>query len=515
MWLQFVCLGIGIRFLRFRRKGDLLAGALVVGATMVTFLAINGNTLVYQSIHGQNQEGLGRAYKQLELYALKLVELLMPPPQHRLVWLTDISRQYSFDAWVKGEMFSPYLGVVGITAFIWLFVEFVLCALNHREGPRRLPIYAPACLWVILYASIGGLNCLVGLFGLVLFRGSNRYSIFILAACLLFLVSRMSRLVRRWKRFASYALAAGVAALGLLDQIPLPAWSNEETALKTIESDRAYGQVLEDGLPHGAMVFQLPVMDFPESDPVVGCDPYDHLRPYIWTKTLRFSFGSVKGRTREAWQAETASLPPEQMVKRLEDYGFSAICINLKGFPDHGAGLLKALAKCGKSQLIEDDARDQACVVLNPSPNPACPHSDDAALIVFKGNWTTGLFDLPLQGLTKQRSHFAGNNKSSLYFINESPEGRNFHLTGVLVAMSAGRVDMEFEGRVIGSGQFARSAPAPLDLRLYARPGRNYLYFKSGCKPEPLLGQPQGIRVSLAIVNLQIIKDPPTPPTQP
>ena len=38
LWLQFVCLGIGLRFVLHRRKADLLAGALVVVLTFGAFL---------------------------------------------------------------------------------------------------------------------------------------------------------------------------------------------------------------------------------------------------------------------------------------------------------------------------------------------------------------------------------------------------------------------------------------------------------------------------------------------
>jgi len=303
-----------------------------------------------------------------------------------------------------------------------------------------------------------------------------------------------------------------VTALGLLDQLPPPNPDEAETVLKQLESDRAFGRALEERLPWGAMIFQLPTMDFPEADPVRGCNVYDHLRPYLWTKALCFSFGSVKGRTRKAWQKQVASLPLDQLVKELERYGFAALYLNRKAYEDRAEKLLKELAKCGKSQLIEDDAREQVCVVLNPSPNPTWPHSDDAALIVFKGNWTMGLFDLSVQGFPNQRGYYTGNSKSSLYFMNEHSEGCNFHLTGVLASVSAQRMDVEFEGRVIWSRQFAVSEAVPLDLRLYARPGRNYLYFKSNCKPEPLPGQPQGIRVTQGIVNLEIVKDPPSQP---
>ncbi len=503
MWLQFVCLGIGLRFLIYRRKSDLLAGVLVAGATILSFLAINVNLLVYQHVHGQNQFGLARAYNQLELGALKPIELFLPPPQHRLVWLTDVSRQYRFGAAVKGEMFSPYLGVVGIAALIWLFAELVRRMLNLRKGCRRLPLYAFLCLWVAFYASIGGLNGLFGLLGMIQFRSCNRFSLFIAALCLLFLVSRMSRLVRNWTRLASYALAAVVASLGLLDQLPRRDPGNAEAALKKLENDRAFGQALERRLPARATIFQLPVMDFPESDPVRDCEVYDHLRPYLWTKTLHFSFGSVKGRTRDDWQGQVEALPPDQAVKALEHYGFGGLYLNRKAYEDRAEGKLKQLTKFGKSQQIEDEARDQVCVVLAPSPNPARPHSDDAAQVVYKSGWV-------MEEPTSDGMRYWAAADASLYFVNEHSQDCWFRLTGIVTGWFAQQVDIQFEGKSLGARHLEARDGWPVNLRLHARPGRNYLYFRSDHRPEPPPGRPLDIRVTLAAVDLRIVKDPPS-----
>ena len=345
------------------------------------------------------------------------------------------------------------------------------------------------------------MNCFLGLFfGLLYFRGSNRFSIFITALCLLFLVSRISRLTRHWNRLASYALAVFVAAIGLLDQLPLPNRSEAKTALKVMENDRAFAQALEKRLPRGAMLFQTPLMGFPESAPQLGCDVYDHLRPYLWTKTLRFSFGSVKGRTREDWQKEVTSLPLDQAVKELERYGFAGLYINRMGYEDHAEGAIKELAKCGRSELIEDEAHDLVCVVLNPSLHPAWPHSDDAAQIVYKRGWA-----LDEVGGDGSHTWVAGGN-SSLYFVNDQPQGRYFRLTAMIGTMSARRVAMQLDGKTLWSELFDATQGRQVDLRLYARPGRNYLHFTTEREPEPLPGDPYSLRQAERVINLQIVK---------
>jgi hypothetical protein len=511
MWLQFLFLGLGWRLLVHRRKSDLVVGAVLLAVAASGFLLANANTISYQLGHGPNPAGVLRGYKQLELYALKPLELVLPPWQHRLAFLGDIARNYSMDAWVKGELFSPYLGVVGLCALVWLAVEFGLRAASLTRIPRRLPSHAPLCLWVLLYSAVGGLNCLVGLvFGIMYFRGSNRYSIFILALALFFLVSRMSRIVRGWSRAASSGLAAFVATVGLLDQIPARATSKLATLSTEVQNDQRFCQALEDKLPPGAMIYQLPLMNFVEADPIRDCAPYEHLRPYLWSRRLRLSFGSVQGRPRDEWQQDVAALPLDQGVKQLERYGFSGLYLNRKAYADRAEGRLKALADCGRSQLIEDEASEQVCVLLNPSPQPAWPHSDDAAAVIYPNGWKLGLFSLGKLG--KESGFWACRRKLPLYFINDSPQSREFRVTGFAIAPSPQKLELQFQGQALWSQQMVPGDTAPVDGRVLAHPGRNYLYFVSDHQPEPRPDQPQTVRVTGGLVGLRIAKDPPSAP---
>ena len=178
--------------------------------------------------------------------------------------------------------------------------------------------------------------------------------------------------------------AAALGFLILWDQVPR-APSREQTAAiaRQVEADREFTGKMEEALPAGAMVFQMPVMEFPES-PLPGVPPYDHFRPYLYSKNLRFSYGSMKGREREKWQPavqaklfEGASLDQQAgkikvneanariAVDELKRLGFSAIYINRNGFPDRGKGLEEALLDLGYTKPpIRNATGDLACIVL-------------------------------------------------------------------------------------------------------------------------------------------------------
>ena len=127
---------------------------------------------------------------------------------------------------------------------------------------------------------------------------------------------------KRPGRLVFPGLLAGLVLLGVCDQTPSdtfaytsyqPPWmavmdySNEDEFVKHIES----------AVPPGSMIFQLPQVEFPEGSPSHLMRGYDHLEAYLQSKTLRWSFGAMKGRECSRWQSATASLPPDKFVQAL------------------------------------------------------------------------------------------------------------------------------------------------------------------------------------------------------
>ena len=52
------------------------------------------------------------------------------------------------------------------------------------------------------------------------------------------------------------------------------------------------------------------------------------------------------------------------MISQLESAGFAAIYVNRNGFPDKGAGLIKAFKGIGFGDMIESDRGDLFCIFL-------------------------------------------------------------------------------------------------------------------------------------------------------
>jgi phosphoglycerol transferase len=298
---------------------------------------------------------------------LKPLELFFPPPGYGLADWGQAARVHWDRRIYRGEGGSPYLGIVGAATLAGLFT-LTLAAALHRPA-KAPPPTAVAIAWILLYSVLGGVNQILGILGFLWLRGTNRFSVWILVLVLLFLVTRRFTA----GRFAAVA-AALVAAVAIADQVPLRA-SREalRQAQVAVAGDKAFVAALESSLPPGAMLFMLPLVEFPEGRAVLGADEYEHLRPYLHARRLRFSFGADKGRPRESWQIETASQPPAQMVADLERYGFAGILLDRRAYPRNAADFLADLAAAGRRVTLSHTAGDYVFVPLHPSAAPSLP----------------------------------------------------------------------------------------------------------------------------------------------
>jgi phosphoglycerol transferase len=80
------------------------------------------------------------------------------------------------------------------------------------------------------------------------------------------------------------------------------------------------------------MVFQLPFTDFPAEAPPGKMAIYDHARPYLHSRQLRWSWAAMSGRTGGEWSRRVARTPVPEMIRQLTDAGFSGLWVDLNGY---------------------------------------------------------------------------------------------------------------------------------------------------------------------------------------
>jgi phosphoglycerol transferase len=286
--------------------------------------------------------------------------------------------------------------------------------------------------------------------------------------------------------------------VGVFDELPRPLPPDETASnRRVVASDIAFGRKMEEKLPPGSMLFELPVMSFPEAVPIHDAAGYEMLRPYLVTKTLRFTFGAIRGRNREAWQWEVEKMPAPEMIKTLEQYGFSAIFINRKGFADHGADLLKQLAAADRSETFEDDIGEQLCVRLHPSASPVLPRTDERADILFTSGWS-----IKEQTALENREWSSGN--ASLTFFSESRQPTPYSFRCVIGSLSSRHVSLMMDGREIWASEIGANQGAPVDVTVTGRHGNNKIELLTDAGPDHSRSSP--LPLAFTLVNLQITR---------
>src|SRR4029450_4512661 len=114
-----------------------------------------------------------------------------------------------------------------------------------------------------------------------------------------------------------------ILAVGVFTK-PTPAYIPAYDALRSAyRNDQQLVASLEDQLPAGASVVELPYEPFPEPA-LGGRAPYDPAKPYLHSHDLRWSWGAMRGRP-EDWAATIAGKPAAQGVPAARHEGVSGI----------------------------------------------------------------------------------------------------------------------------------------------------------------------------------------------
>lgn len=474
-WMPLMGWALLVQWLGHRRLVNLAFGLGALGVATLTFTAANLDYWLYAA-GGDARPLLERNYGGTERYALKPMELFVPPTDHRSRTLAELGGRYlRWSEW-RGEPFAPYLGAVGLAGLIWL----AAVALPRLLRGRRMPGQALSLGWLVAFASLGGvMNLFALLTGLFVFRATNRIGIFLVALVLAFLAVRLTRLTAGWRPAWRWVVAGAVAVIGLIDQLPADRACDARRAeiAAAVASDRDFGRRLEAALPPGAMVFQLPVLPFPEPVPIERLSDYEHFRPYLVTSDLRFSYGVAKFRPRARWQVEMENRPPLEIVRRLERAGFAALYVNRKGFADRGDALLSALEAEGYTRRLSGAVGNQVAILLNPSASPELPFG--RALTVGRG-W----HNRPWQG-----ARWAAGSASFLYY-NPLPAPLPVRITLRLRSPLEQTVTLRMEDRFLTSSLLTPGDGELTVGQVELSPGINTFHLEPGLPASRFDGGP-------------------------
>jgi len=531
-----------VRLLVTRTWTAAATGCAVIVAIGVVMVANQAPTLIYQSQHGVNELVGKRLPVESEIYSLKLTRLVLPVPGHRIDALSRITDRYvATPTSSPGELgSSEALGTLGTIGFAWLLLVLVLGAVRPRlRAPfdERHGHAAVAALVCFLFGTTGGAAALLAFLISPQLRGSNRISIFIAFFSLFAVALLLDALVRRLRARGTPVavvglLLGGIMLLALYDQtnrthVPLYSVTKAEYG-----NDRAFVAAIDEQMPPGAEIFQLPYIPFPGNPPVGALPDQDLLRPYLQSSDLRWSYGAMKGRP-EDWADDFFGLSREQVsavrtapasdrplrtdTAALVASGFEGIYIDRFGYADRAAALERELsAITGVQPLVSPNGRmsffsllgapRSATSRLDPAQRAALRH---ATLRPLSATFGAGFYaaEPVAEGVTRWARRDA-----TLQIDNPGPAARAVFDT--LVAGTPRPSRMTFRrpgGRVI----VRRVAPAGLRLRLpiVLAPGRNRIAISTDAPQTPSAAG-DGRVLFMRFVNPRVV-DPRRTPSPP
>jgi phosphoglycerol transferase len=347
-----------------------LAGSLqhrtfrLIGAGALCVALIAGGTAINLTPSFLSWHRIGRPLMvpdktpaEAEVYGLKIRQLISPGLWHRFppfrAWL---DREAAAGFPLETENGSTRLGVVATVGFLiligLLFAPGVSQALAAREtllAASRLTLAA------VLLATIGGFGSVINLLVTPEIRAYNRIAPFIAFFALTAVALLLDAMFTSRRRVAA---ALAVALVGLADQRAAAVYLN--SIHKDVAAEYASLEVfvanLERQLPAGSMVFELPVRAYPEDTGGPLAQPYENLKPYLVSRTLRWSDPALANQ-QARWHQAAARLSPGDLAHELAAGGFEAVLIDRTGYADSGTATVAALRQADLAPLSGETPR--------------------------------------------------------------------------------------------------------------------------------------------------------------
>lgn len=366
---------LGINWLIRIIKGDRHSQtiALLLWLILLAEILCHLNFIRFMWLEDSNPLAMMRSLQSLLFTSLTLPDLLFTPSHQGFYFdnLLPFAKNYykNIPSNFASENQLSYIGLTAVVGLLILLAQTIR-HIYEKQFSQISNWFWPA-LGVFTFSITGGVNYLLGSIGFLLLRSNSRYSIFLMLIGLYFICELLTQKNIQKNK---WVIAIALTVFGVWDQVPSKISIFPYIQQGNIQAPqlfKSFTETLEQALPKGAMVFQLPVHAFPESGMQEEMGDYEQFMPYLFSKQLHFSFGSIKGRADTIWQRELVKLSLSEQLKQLESYGFSALLVHKNAYPHHGDELIQKIKKLGY-QVIEENT-SLVAFRLKPASQPKSP----------------------------------------------------------------------------------------------------------------------------------------------
>lgn len=361
--IMFLAIGIA-GSLKFRSSKNIISAILAVLILTSGILLNTSPNLIYSYKNNRNNEVAPRISSESEVYGLKLVQMLLPSPIHRLNFFRNINSRYSQSFPLVTENATASLGLIGSMGLLILLIVVVASPFFWFPVDIRLHLLGFLAIVLFLFSTIGGFSSIFALLITPMIRGWNRVSVFIgfisITAFLLCTEQFLKKFIPTvFLKPTAIGLCTFLIIFGVWDQTGLinPAYIDQIKS--QFLSDQHFVQKIERLIPGGA-VYQLPYTPFPEGIAVKNVSyliSFDLLRGYLHSSSLHWSSGGVIGRPGDLFYRKLALETLAQQIKTINTLGFNGVYIDRRGYLDHGAAVEKELTEIlgNKDRVFSED----------------------------------------------------------------------------------------------------------------------------------------------------------------
>lgn len=311
-----------------------IKSAVVIAGIVLCMMVNLIPRFIYQFQNGPNSAIIIRdGVSGCEELALKLIQLFLPVDGHRIPIIGAVIDEYNNNSFYVNENMTSYLGIIGICGFLVLIFALFIKKESILNG--RLSFLSEMNIAMVFLGTVGGFSAVFAVLVSNNIRAYNRISIFMAYVCILTVAFMVDAFYRKHKKKYIVIIGSIITIFCIWEQFPTNRIPEYETNYYNYYSDKNFVAEIEGSVDKGAMIFQMPYHEDPEGGQVYEMTDYPLYTGYIHSNTLKWSYGSIKGREGSDWIQYACSKSIEETVSHIKDAGFAGIYIDRRAYePD-------------------------------------------------------------------------------------------------------------------------------------------------------------------------------------